>query len=168
MKGTGDNTFSPNRDITRSEFSEIVVVGLGLMGLDIPENNFSDVPASAWYENSVAIASEFGIVRGYSNGLFNGNQEITREQGIVMIARAYNLINPQPALSEERIDSLLAGYGDAASVAGWARQDVARLIEADILQGQGQMQLNPKANITRAEVAALVARLLKTTDLIDK
>jgi len=168
LAGTGNNTFSPNRNVTRSEFSEIVVLGLGLMRQYAPQNKFPDVPASAWYRNSIAIANEFGIVRGYDDGNFYGNQQITREQGIAMIARAYNLINSQVALSQDRIASLLAQYEDEASVSAWARADVARLIEAGILQGNGPQLISPQSNMTRAEVTALVARLLKTTNLINK
>lgn len=168
LAGTGNNTFSPDRNVTRSEFSEIVGLGLGLMRQNAPENMFPDVPASAWYRNSVAIATEFDIVRGYDDGNFYGDQQITREQGIAMVARAYNLIDPQTSLSENRIAELLANYKDAASVSAWARAEVARLIEAGIVQGNGPQLLSPQSNMTRAETTALIARLLKTTNLIDK
>ncbi|MFF2912691.1 Ig-like domain-containing protein [Paenibacillus sp. NPDC057934] len=168
LTGTGNNTFSPDRNVTRSEFSEIVVTGLGLMRQDAPSSLYPDVPTAAWYRNAVAIASEFGIVRGYDDGSFYGDQQITREQGFAMIARAYNLIEPQTDLSQEQIASLLAGYDDAANVSVWARADAARLIAAGIVQGNGPQVLSPKSNMTRAEVAALIARLLKTTELIDK
>lgn len=168
LEGTGNNTFSPNRSVTRSEFSQIVVAGLGLMRQNAPQNRFPDIPGSVWYGNAVTIANEFDIVRGYDDGNFYGDQQITREQGIAMIARAYNLIDPQAALSEAEIASLLAKYEDASSVSKWARADAARLISAGIVEGNGLQLLSPQSNMTRAEVTALIARLLKTTDLIDK
>jgi len=85
-----------------------------------------------------------------------------------MIARAYKLIKPQASISSARIDELLAPYGDTNSISVWAREDVALMIAAGIVQGNGPELLNPKANMTRAEVTALVARLLKTNNLIDK
>ncbi|WP_339322955.1 hypothetical protein [Paenibacillus sp. FSL W8-0194] len=42
------------------------------------------------------------------------------------------------------------------------------MIEAGILQGNGPEVLSPKAPMTRAGVTALIARMLKTTDMIDK
>ncbi|MGX4588425.1 S-layer homology domain-containing protein [Paenibacillus chitinolyticus] len=168
LEGTENNTFSPDRNVTRSEFSEIVVAGLGLMRQNVPNSIFPDVPKSAWYQDAVTIANEFGIVRGYDNGNFYGDQQITREEGMAMIARAYNLIDPKTELSEEQITSLLAGYKDAASVSGWARENVALLVEAGIVKGSGTELLSPKSNMTRAEVTALIARLLKTTNLINK
>lgn len=168
LKGNGNNTFSPNRNVTRSEFADIVVLGLGLMRQDAPQNMFPDVSESAWYRGSVAIANEFDIVRGYNDGSFYGNQEITREQGFSMIARAYRLIDSGAALSEEQATSALAGYKDSPDVSAWAKADVAQLIAAEIIQGNGQEVLSPKEPMTRAEVTALIARMLKQTDIIDK
>lgn len=165
LQGNGDNTFSPDRSITRSEFAEIVVLGLGLMRQEASQINFPDVPTSAWYGNALAIADEFDIVRGYDDGNFYGNQPITREQGFAMVARAYRLIKSEAAASQNT--SALSQYKDGASVSNWAKADVAQLIEAGIIQGEGTT-LSPKSTMTRAEVTALIARLLKTTNLIDK
>ncbi|MFX3648816.1 MAG: S-layer homology domain-containing protein [Paenibacillus sp.] len=168
LKGNGDNTFSPNRQVTRSEFAEIVVLGLGLMRQDAPQNLFPDINDSAWFRNAVALANEFGIVRGYDNGNFYGNQEITREQGFAMVARAYRLIEPDAAITPDQMDSGLERYSDAADVSNWAKEDVAQLIAAGIIQGNGPEVLSPKTTMTRAEVTALIARMLKVTNLIDK
>ncbi|MEO2210356.1 S-layer homology domain-containing protein [Paenibacillus amylolyticus] len=168
LKGNGDNTFSPNRQVTRSEFAEIVVLGLGLMRQDAPQNLFPDVNESAWFRSAVALANEFGIVRGYDNGNFYGNQEITREQGFAMVARAYRLIEPDTAISPDQMNSELERYSDAADVSNWAKEDVAQLIAAGIIQGNGPEVLSPKTTMTRAEVTALIARMLKVTNLIDQ
>ncbi|WFR63792.1 S-layer homology domain-containing protein [Paenibacillus amylolyticus] len=122
LKGNGDNTFSPNRQVTRSEFAEIVVLGLGLMRQDAPQNLFPDVNDSAWFRNAVALANEFGIVRGYDNGNFYGNQEITREQGFARVARAYRLIEPDAAISPDQMNAELERYSDAADVSNWAKK----------------------------------------------
>ncbi|MEK4277131.1 S-layer homology domain-containing protein [Paenibacillus sp. FSL R7-0026] len=168
LQGNGDNTFSPNRQVTRSEFAEIVVLGLGLMRQDAPQNLFPDVNDSAWFRSAVALANEFGIVRGYDNGNFNGNQEITREQGFAMVARAYRLIEPEASISPDQVNAELKRYSDAANVSNWAKEDVAQLIAARIIQGNGPEVLSPKTTMTRAEVTALIARMLKVTNLIDQ
>ncbi|WP_339306256.1 S-layer homology domain-containing protein [Paenibacillus sp. FSL L8-0435] len=168
LQGNGDNTFSPNRQVTRSEFAEIVVLGMGLMRQDAPQNLFPDVNDSAWFRSAVALANEFGIVRGYDNGNFYGNQEITREQGFAMVARAYRLIEPEAAINPDQMNSELERYSDAADVSNWAKEDVAQLIAAGIIQGNGPEVLSPKTTMTRAEVTALIARMLKVTNLIDQ
>lgn len=166
LKGNGNNTFSPDRSVTRSEFAEMVVLGLGLMRPEAPQMRFPDVPATIWYRNAIAIADEFDIVRGYDDGNFVGGRQITREEGFAMVARAHRLILSQNAVEQDT--SVLAQYRDGDNVAKWAKADVAQLISAGIIRGNGPDHLSPKAQMTRAEVTALIARMLKVTNLIDK
>ncbi|MFS0724909.1 S-layer homology domain-containing protein [Paenibacillus sp. 1P07SE] len=168
LQGNGDNTFSPNRLVTRAEFAEIIVTGLGLMNPHAPLHLFPDVAASAWYGQPVSIAQEFDIIRGYDDGNFYGQRQLTREQGFAIVARAHRLIDPQASVSSAAIETQLAGFADRTSVAAWARADVAQLIQAGIINGQGDSLLDPKAGMSRAEVTALIARLLQTTELINR
>ncbi|QOS81887.1 S-layer homology domain-containing protein [Paenibacillus sp. JNUCC31] len=167
LAGTGNNTFSPNRSIDRSEFATIVASGLGLMRQGVTGTSFSDVAPSSWYHDAVAITSEFDIIKGFADGGFHGSEWITREQGIAMIARSLHLVQSQKALSEVEINQILASYSDTDKVSGYARESAAQLIKAGILEGTGGQQLNPKAAMTRAETAVMVERLLKVTKLID-
>jgi hypothetical protein len=167
LAGTGNNKFSPDRSVTRSEFAEIVVSGLGLMQLDTPNSAFPDVPSNAWYRNAVALAKQYEIVRGFSDNNFHGTREITREQAFVIIARALNLVKPPVSLLESQIDELLSAYSDAKTVSSWARADIAQLIEAGVVKGSDGGKLHPQTDISRAEIVALIARLLNRGGLID-
>ncbi|SFF26261.1 S-layer homology domain-containing protein [Paenibacillus algorifonticola] len=167
LAGTGNNTFSPNRSIDRSEFATIVASGLGLMRQGVSGTPYSDVAPSSWYHDAVTIASEFGVIKGFEDGAFHGSERITREQGIAMIARSLHIVQPQEALSASEINQILAPYSDMDQISGYARESAAQLIKAGILQGIGKQQLNPKAEMTRAETAVMVERLLKATKLID-
>jgi len=167
IEGTGNNTFTPNRDINRSEFAVFIVKGLGLMRQDVEQNAFRDVPSSTWYHAAVTIASEFGIVLGYDDGAFHGEEYITREQGMAMIARAYRLIRPEASMNTEQMNAVLSGYGDGNKVSNWAKEAVALLISEGITEGGNGQLLKPQAKMTRAEAAAMIQRLLKTTGLID-
>ncbi|MFC3770649.1 S-layer homology domain-containing protein [Paenibacillus sp. GCM10012303] len=167
LAGIGNNTFSPDRNIIRSEFATIVATGMGLMRQNVVENQFEDVNKSDWYHGGVSIASEFEIVLGYDDGLFHGGRNITREQGIAMIARAFNLVEPQRFMSPAEIDATLLKFGDADNVSGWAREVVAKMVAAGIVEGEDGQLLNPQDYMSRAEAAALMRRLLQMTNLID-
>jgi hypothetical protein len=145
LEGTGNNTFSPNRSIDRSEFATIVASGLGLMRQGVSGTPYSDVARPDWYHDAVTIASEFGIIKGFADGGFHGSEQITREQGIAMIARSLHIVQPQGALSTSEINQILAPYSDMDQISGYARESVAQLIKAGILQGTGGQRLNPKA-----------------------
>ncbi|MDF2663879.1 MAG: hypothetical protein K0Q94_6670, partial [Paenibacillus sp.] len=167
LQGTGNNTFSPNRNVNRSEFAAIVAAGMGLMRQNVDAALFGDVARAAWYHDAVKIASDFGIVEGYEDGLFRGGQEITREQGIAMIARAFSLVQSNQPMTQAQIDTALAPYGDADNISFWAKEVVARMIAAGIVEGGSGQLLNPQDSMTRAETAALMRRLLQHTGLID-
>ncbi|MBD2863267.1 S-layer homology domain-containing protein [Paenibacillus oceani] len=167
LAGTGNNRFSPDRNIIRSEFATIVATGMGLMRQNVLENQFEDVNKSDWYHDGVSIASEFEIVLGYDDGLFHGGRNITREQGIAMIARAFNLVEPQRFMSPAEIDATLLKFGDADNVSGWAKEVVAKMVAAGIVEGEDGQLLNPQDYMSRAEAAALMRRLLQMTNLID-
>ncbi|MFC6334517.1 S-layer homology domain-containing protein, partial [Paenibacillus septentrionalis] len=167
IEGTGNNNFTPDRVITRSEFAVFIVRGLGLMHLDVEQNKFHDVSTAIWFHDAVTIANDFGIVLGYNDGAFRGDLEITREQGMAMIYRSFQLINPEASMSEDQINSVLSTYDDAHKIAPWAKEAIAMLISQGITEGKNEQLLDPKGEMTRAEAAALIQRLLKATQLID-
>ena len=167
IEGTGNNLFSPNREITRAEFSTFIARGLGLMHQQVPQSSFTDVPRGSWYHDPVLIANEFKIVLGYEDGSFHGNQQITREQGIAMIARAYRLIEAQSGLSSTGVEDILAKFTDGNEVSNWAQAELALMVSKGIVQGDSQQQLNPQEPMTRAEAVALIRRVLLETGLIN-
>jgi aspartate kinase len=76
---------------------------------------------------------------------------------------------PSAAVLDEVTDSeaadLLARYADSASVSDWAKNSVAVCIGKGLVNGRDGL-VAPDGSITRAEVAAVVTRLLKQSNLI--
>ena len=50
-------------------------------------NPFSDVPASHWAYDAVNSMAEKGIIQGFPNGTFKGNQNVTRYQLAMITAK---------------------------------------------------------------------------------
>jgi hypothetical protein len=69
-------------------------------------------------------------------------------------------------LNDNEIDNILSDYLDGNQVNGWARKGVAICIEVGIVSGKGEGILDLRANITRAEVATIIERLLIKSNLI--
>ena len=165
MEGTGDNTFSPDRDITRAEFVAVLVRGLGLR----PENGqsaFSDVNSAAWYAGFIQTAYTYGLINGFADGAFHPSDRITREQAMVITAKAMSLTGLQAKLTIQSADQMLGSYTDAAEVSAWAKSGLASVIQSGIVSGRSSTELAPSAFISRAEVATIIQRLLQMSDLI--
>lgn len=158
MNGNGKNMFVGDLSITKAEFAAILVRALGL-----PANGtstFSDVSASEWYSGAVATAAQYGLVIGNGKNNFNPNAAITRQQAMLMLQRA-------AALTEFRgVSGDLDSFSDANNVSSWAKDAAKWSIGSGIIQGVDG-KLNPTANITRAESATIILRLLQKAGLVD-
>ncbi|WHH61336.1 S-layer homology domain-containing protein [Petroclostridium sp. X23] len=167
INGVGDSRFEPERDITRAEFAAIIVKALGLMRSGTGKNVYSDVTKGEWYYNAVSIANEYGIISGYGNDKFGPNDRITREQTMTMIARAMKITGLKAEFKESEVEKLLSEFSDSTEGSAWARESMAACVSSGIVSGKGGTLIAPADNITRAEVAAIVRRLLQKSDLID-
>ena len=89
-----------------------------------------------------------------------------REQARTIVARAMNRRMREDKLNEDETRAILAGFGDASSAAGYAKTGIAACVKTGIIFGRNKTTLAPKENITRAEAAAIIRRLLQQSGLI--
>ena len=158
VNGKTSTVFDGDGSITRAEFAAILVRALGL-----PEgktSQFSDTAKSAWYYGSVSTATQYGIIKGYSDGSFKPGANITREEAMAMMQRAAKVAGYAGTTGT------LTGFSDASSVGAWAKSAVAYNVGSGLIQGNAG-KLNPKNSITRAETAVVVLRLLQKAKLVD-
>ncbi|MNO24362.1 Endo-1,4-beta-xylanase A precursor [compost metagenome] len=164
INGVNETTFNPNSDITRAEFAAIIVRGLGLK-LGEGKTAFADVPAVAWYAGAVETASEYGLITGFEDGTFRPDAKITREQAMNIIAKAMKPTGLADRTGAADAESILASFIDAGSVGNWAKDSLALAVKAGLISGRSGNKLEAKSNVTRAEVAVLIQRLLQKSDL---
>ncbi|SFF13777.1 S-layer homology domain-containing protein [Paenibacillus algorifonticola] len=163
VQGTSETAFSPDASITRAEFAAIIVRGLGLRPAALQgQSKFSDVQAGSWYAGYVETAAAYGLITGYADGTFGALKTITREEAIAIIARAvaYTKLSASGSLDK------LSAFADQNEISSWAKDAMAAAVELQIVTGNSG-QLHPQDDITRAEAAALIRRLLLQADLIN-
>ena len=130
------------------------------------KDTLTDVMMGSWYYDAVSIACEYGIIYGYEYGKFGPDDSITREQAMAIIARAMEITGLKVELADGEADRLLGGFTDAGSAAEYAKANIAACVKAGIVSGRSEKQIAPKDNITRAEVAVIVQKLLRNSKLI--
>lgn len=165
ISGTEEGKFNPDQDITRAEFAAIVVRALGLK-LDYRASSFNDVSASDWYNSAVNTANAYGLIDGFKDGTFRPNDKITREQAMVITARAMTISGLKEKLAASSAEQILSPYEDAAAASNWAKSGIADCVQSGVVTGASATRLAPQANITRAEVAVIAQKLLQKSDLI--
>jgi hypothetical protein len=116
----------------------------------INQANNSTAANSYKYEATVAALSGGGFVVAWQSDH----------------AKAMKITGLTEKLPSESVENQYRSFSDADNVSEWAKSGIADSLEAGILTGRSGSQLAPKANITRAEVAVIVQRLLHKSELI--
>ncbi|MFA9558101.1 S8 family serine peptidase [Evansella sp. AB-rgal1] len=152
IKGTSEELFDPNANITRAQFAALLTRALGLEKTSY-KGTFSDVGGNAWYALEVEAAQQAGIVEGYSNK-FSPNANITREEMAVMILRAYEYYYEESVAVSGQV-----AFTDKSAISSWALEAVEAANELEIVKGRTPTTFAPKDNATRAEAAVMLYRL---------
>lgn len=156
VNGKGNNMFAPNDTLTRAEFAKIAVLTLGgtVSGAEV---DFSDLDSGDWSYPYVASAYKKGLINGIGNGMFGGNQSISREDMAVILARMANNAGIDINIAEST-------FSDANEISDYARKAVAALNGAGIINGVGDGKFDPKGITTRAQAAVVFDRFLNLLD----
>ena len=150
IEGYPDGTFRPNNNITRAEFTSLLVRAFDLKsGLG---KVFSDT-ADHWARDYIKTANYHGLVNGYSDTLFGPDDPVTREQIAAMV------VNATKAGSVNESET----FTDSAQISAWAKEPVAKAAAAGLITGYPDGSFKPKANATRAEAAVILDRSMKIT-----
>lgn len=153
INGYEDGSFAPVNHVKRGEFAKIIANVLGLK--EQSENIFEDVSMQDWYAPYVLACVKAGIINGYEeNGktLFRANAFITRQEAIKIYVTALKLTGGK--------DGPVEGFSDGDQVGIWARGYVNTILSYGAMQGRPDGSLAPTDNITRAEVAVILDRLI--------
>jgi hypothetical protein len=164
VNGVGQNTFNPDKAITRAEFAAIIVKALGIEPMGSAD--FTDVKANDWYRGYVEAACSKGLISGYSDGSFKPNRNITREEAMTILLRAMSVTGIDPELSASEVSEQLKVFSDYGSISSWSQKAVASCVKKSIASGRGGDTMAPKNNITRAEICVMLQRMLQQSDLI--
>lgn len=159
--GTSDYTFEPSQNMTRAMY----VVVLNRFGSKIGPQwqihcdtpaSFDDIPSGDWYSDAVAWAGGIGLVTGVGDNCFAPNQPVTREQMAVMTVNFAKLCGVELPSGVEMVS-----FADEESIHDWASSAVHIAQQAGIIQGRDGNVFAPLDTATRAEVAAIMNRLVK-------
>ena len=138
--------FAPNRTITRAEVA-MIFARLSINQSTVGAPQFKDVKAGDWYKTAVDIMARQGVIKGYEDGTFRPNQPITRREFAAIAARYAGNIDAWKTFRD-------------VLPTDWAYTLINRVAGAGWINGYEDGTFRPNNNITRAEVVAIVNRML--------
>ncbi|MCL2842214.1 MAG: choice-of-anchor D domain-containing protein [Oscillospiraceae bacterium] len=163
MLGNARGYFMPRTNVNRAEVAAILVRAMmdDFEAGTLPEgmerfDAFSDVSAENWFYYYVAWAYDAGLVIG-SRGRFQPRDLITREQLAAMLARTTDYTEEAGKMP----------FPDVGNISGWADNLVYTVFTEGWMVGDSRGNFRPRANISRAEVATAVNRVLGRVDSAD-
>jgi hypothetical protein len=113
---------------------------------------FHDVPDGFWAGEAIAACRDAGIVDGYDDGSYRYGAPIARDQMAVYVARA--LAGGNDAVIG---DPMGASFSDVPAK-HWAWRHIEYIRDAGIVAGFPDGTYHPAEPVTRAQMAAFVAR----------
>ena len=151
FKGLTATKFGPDDGMTRAMLVQVLYRMSGSKAASTAQ--FTDVADGKWYAEAIAWASENGIVNGFTDGRFQPDTLITRQQLAAILYRydTYRGHTPQGSAA-------LDGYADAASVESWAAEAMSWANGNGLVTGVTPTTLVPNGTATRAQVAVILSR----------
>lgn len=167
FNGTGGDTFGPSTEMSRAMLATVLYRYAGSPPV-AGAAPYADVVAGSWYEPGVAWAYQNKIFpsANLERGLLYPNENVRRAEFCVMLYRfAQSLskatadstaVERSPFTDMDWSRFSMAGFGPIYNEAeeamlGWAWP-------MGIMEGTSATTINPLGTITRAEVAAMLAR----------
>ncbi|RUT33636.1 S-layer homology domain-containing protein [Paenibacillus zeisoli] len=161
VNGITDAKFGPQLNITRAEFTSLVVRALGLSD-SAGTSSFNDVKPSDWFYKEVGIAVSAGLIKGEGDQFKPGDQ-ITREQMAAIFERALKFAGTSVPSSTTTLT-----FADKNSISAWAAPSISAVVQLGIVKGDERGMLHPGAPATRAEGTVMLERMLKVIKFINE
>ena len=151
ISGYPDNTVRAGNNITRYEAAAIfyaLTVDQDKASFATEAGKFSDATADQWYSEAIGFLAAKGVISGYPDGAFRGNDPITRAE-FVTIASKFGEMKLEP---DSPFTDVAEGH--------WAVDFIKSAYNNDWISGYPDGTFAPNNNITRAEAMVVVNNML--------
>ena len=148
--GYEDGLVRPNADITRAE---VAAIFFRLLKDDVrdsnltAENAFNDVAFGLWHNKSISTMANVGILKGRTADTFVPNAPITRAEFAAICSR----------FDQSNVE-IKSDFNDISG--HWAEKEIRRAASLGWIKGYTDGSFKPDQNITRAEAASMINRML--------
>ncbi|NLW90749.1 MAG: hypothetical protein GXY34_04005 [Syntrophomonadaceae bacterium] len=149
ISGFPDGSFHPGEGLTRAQAAVIISKAVNLNIAAEGATSFKDVGASHWAARYIATAVQAGYLKGFPDGTYQPEAELTRAQAISLIMRL------SPA-GDSGVDLPQLSDMEASH---WAARAMAMAIDAGMITAQGD-SIAPDKAISREDISKALAVLI--------
>ena len=149
IKGTTETTFDPAATTTRAQLVTVLYRMAGSPNVSGLTEPFTDVSDTHWARDAIIWAYESAFIKGYDATTFGPEDGLTRAQLVTILHRYAG----SPAASGD-----LGVFSDSADIASSYRNAVRWAVANGVVNGYNDGTFRPDTVITRAQLAAILAR----------
>lgn len=149
MGGYPDETFRPDRQLTRGELAVILVKAKGFAVKGTSKTSFGDIRQRSWMAPYIEVAVQRGYMKGYPDETFRPNGRVSRAETAVIFARFAGLYI-KPKIGSRVFPDMKKNH--------WASPALAATKSAGFFEYLSGKNFEPKAYLTRAEAAEILSK----------
>ena len=156
MRGTTATTFSPDDTATREQaavlIQRIMAVSGGMCASRVPP--WSDLASTSFAIGEISCLYGSGLINGTTATTFSPSAPVTRTETAALVARLYRY------LSTNTCPTTPPPFTDTTT--NWASTDIACVYGLGIDTGTTATTFSPGDTLTRADMATILARTIRT------
>nr|MDA3846606.1 S-layer homology domain-containing protein [Vallitaleaceae bacterium] len=164
INGRSASIFDPDAIITRAEFTALVIRTLAITADDMPAVNQAplvDILLGKWYSAELGLAASVGILPEDMRVTFNPDMTLSRAYMAVIIANGLAL-RKNLTIEDGTIDSdALLRFTDLEGLSDESISAIQFTVQEGLLNGRSETEFAPQGNLSRAEAATVIKRLLE-------
>ncbi|MBW7454418.1 S-layer homology domain-containing protein [Paenibacillus sepulcri] len=170
----GDYRKAKSNGIISSFFDEayqepISRYGFAVMAAQLCENildrplESTPTPFKDIDDDYISKAVHAGIIVGTSPDAFAPDQTITRQEAAVMLIRLFDLLNKSvEGTAGAEQDRAISAFADEGQISLWARGQVYRAVELQLMNGTGKGSFDPKGRLTHEQTYIILQHIFES------
>jgi tetratricopeptide (TPR) repeat protein len=149
IQGFADDTFRPAEKLNRGQAARLFTRALNLKPKANNQHGFKDIPKTGELAAAVSAVAAAGIFRG-TNGEFDANRPLSREEMASVLVRAFKL----------KANTTAVDLKDLKEISPAHLNDVKTLYQNKITVGFKDKTFRPDGTVSRAEFAVFLYRAI--------
>ena len=125
-------------------------------GVFVRDRVFADVPSDHWAYDEIMACFNANIVKGYDDGLYHPEGQITRDQMAVYVARALVSPSGDAAIPDPTPPP---AFSDVPPI-HWAYKHIEYAVSQNVVQGYEDGTYGPDITLDRGQMAVFIARAM--------
>lgn len=167
IHGDPEGQFRPDAPVSRAEFLKMLLTARRLDPAGNCSGIFADAQCWTWYAPYVELAYRLAILEPVTDTVdddpveyYDPEGAITRQEVVTALVRATGKRWTAQQIHWRDASDILRQFSDGADVVEPHRKTMALALTEGLIRGFGDGTLRPWSQVTRAEAAALVSRVL--------